>query len=103
VPCWKPATRLLTASAPNRLEAGTDLFGAWLVQVTYGRIGTPGRRLRYVTDDEDGARKVVHQALRRRATAKKRIGVSYRFRELTDPWQWLSLTAEGSAPPVHRH
>ena len=27
---------------------------------------------------------------RRRATARKRIGVSYRFHELTDPWEWLS-------------
>src|SRR5271169_5790031 len=25
------------------LEAGTDLFGAWLVDVTHGRIGTRGR------------------------------------------------------------
>ena len=25
-----------------RLEAGTDLFGAWLVDVTYGRIGAQG-------------------------------------------------------------
>ena len=37
------------------------------------------------------------QSLRRRATAKKRIGVSYLYRELTDPWQWLSLTAEECA------
>ena len=33
------------------LEAGTDLFGAWLVDVTYGRIGTRGRRIRYVVRD----------------------------------------------------
>jgi hypothetical protein len=75
-----------------RLEAGTDLFGTWLVDVTYGRIGAAGHRLRYVAADE--ARKLVHQTLRRRATAKKRIGVPYRFRELSDPWQWLSLTPE---------
>jgi hypothetical protein len=25
-----------------RLEAGTDLLGAWLVEVTFGRIGTRG-------------------------------------------------------------
>ena len=77
-----------------RLEAGTDLFGSWLVDVTYGRIGAPGRRLRYVAGDEAEARKLVHKNLRRRATARKRIGVPYRFRELIDPWQWLSLTPE---------
>lgn len=77
-----------------RLEAGRDLFGTWLVEVTYGRIGTPGRRLRYVARDEAEARKLVRHTLRRRATAKKRIGVSYRFRELVDPWEWIPLTVQ---------
>ncbi len=74
-----------------RLQAGQDLFGAWLVEVTYGRIGTPGRRLRYVAGDEVEARKLVHHCLRRRATAKQRIGVNYRFREFLDPWEWFPL------------
>jgi hypothetical protein len=78
----------------NRLEAGTDLFGAWLVEITYGRIGTPGRRVRYVVGDEAEARKLVRNTLRRRATARKRIGVSYLFRELVDPWEWLPLTVQ---------
>jgi hypothetical protein len=77
-----------------RLSAGTDLFGAWQVEVTYGRINTQGRCLRYVAENEVEARKIVHHCLCRRATAKKRIGVPYRFRELIDPWQWLSLTPE---------
>lgn len=29
-----------------RLEAGTDLVGDWLVEITYGRIGTRGRCIR---------------------------------------------------------
>lgn len=74
-----------------RLSVGTDLLGAWIVEVNYGRIGTTGRGLRYVASNEVEARKLVHHFLRRRATAKKRIGVSYRFRELIDPCQWLSL------------
>jgi hypothetical protein len=56
-----------------------------LVEVTCGHIGTSGRRLRYVAGDEAEARKLVQQSRRRRATAMKRIGVSYRFRELIDP------------------
>jgi hypothetical protein len=71
-----------------RLEAGTDLLGAWLVDLVYGRIGTRGRRIRYVLWDKDEARKLVWRSLRRRATARKRVGVSYRFRELIDPNDW---------------
>lgn len=74
-----------------RLMAGTVLFGTRLVEVTYGRIGAPGRRWQYVAGDEAEARKLVHKNLRRQATAKKRIGVSYSFREVTDPWNCLQL------------
>jgi hypothetical protein len=67
------------------LKAGTDLFGTWLVDVVYGRIGARGRRIRHVAQNKDVARKLVRRRLRRRATARKRISVSYRFRELLDP------------------
>lgn len=75
-----------------RLEAGTDLLGDWLVEITYGRIGTRGRRFRYAVSGEAAARQLVRKVLRRRATAKKRIGVSYQFRELLDPREWVQLT-----------
>ena len=68
-------------------RAGTDLFGAWLVDVSYGRIGTWGLRIRYVADDEFDARKIFAHRLRRSATAKRLIGVSHRLRELRDPRQ----------------
>ena len=71
-----------------RIEAGTDLFGDWLVDITYGRIGTRGRCRRYAVRDEAEARKQVRKVLQRRATAKRRIGVGYRIRELADPAQW---------------
>jgi hypothetical protein len=77
-----------------RLEAGTDLFGTWLVEITYGRIGTHGRSVRYAVDDEKEARQLVSRTLRRRATARKRIGVGYRFRELIDPWEWATLAVQ---------
>ena len=72
-----------------RLEAGIDLLGAWLVEATYGRIGSRGRTVRYVANDEAGARKIVRHCLQRRATAPRRIGVPYQLRELHDPAQWL--------------
>ena len=72
------------------LEAGTGLLGAWLVDVTYGRIGTRGRRIRHVVGHEAEAKKPVRESLRRRATAKRRIGVAYQFCQLNDPHQMVS-------------
>lgn len=72
-----------------QIEAGTDLFGVWVVDITYGRIGTRGRRIRYSANDETEARGVVRSKLNRRSTAKKRIGVAYRICELIDPAQWV--------------
>jgi hypothetical protein len=42
---------LLGRMRSYRLEAGTDLFGAWLVDVMYGRISVRGRRIRYVVEN----------------------------------------------------
>jgi WGR domain len=80
-----------------QLTAGPDLFGAWIVEITFGRIGARGRSIRYSAPDEAQARKLVHRSLRRRATARKRIGVSYRFREMVDPWSWLPMTVDQAA------
>ena len=82
-----PATRRFRA---YRIDAGTDLLGDWLVDVTYGRIGSRGRTVRYVADDEAAARKIIRHCLQRRATAPKRIGVPYQVRELADPGRWLT-------------
>jgi hypothetical protein len=70
-----------------RLEAGPDLFGTWLVDATFGRIGTRGRTIRHVAIDEASARRIVKKRLQRRASAPKRIGVPYQLRELADPAQ----------------
>jgi hypothetical protein len=42
-------------------------------------------------EDETQARKPVRETLRRRATARKRIGVSYRFCQLIDPHKWFPI------------
>jgi hypothetical protein len=73
------------------LAAGTDLLGDWLVDIVYGRIGARGRQIRYAVSSESEARKLVRETLRRRASAKKRIGVPYRFCELRDPAQWFPV------------
>jgi hypothetical protein len=67
-PMMNAFTALLEARDPSLgrfrayvLEAGTDLFGAWLVEITYGRIGTPGRRIRHVVANEAEAKKLVRE------------------------------------------
>lgn len=59
---------------------GQDLFGNWVVETTYGRIGGKGRTLVTVVDNEDAALKYVQKALKRRQSAPKRIGVGYEDR-----------------------
>lgn len=72
--------------AANRLrswwvEAGPDLFGVWIATVHFGRIGTAGRAIRHNFNSETDARSFVRSGLRRRQTAKRRIGVPYRLIE----------------------
>jgi hypothetical protein len=54
------------------VEAGRDLFGAWVVAVSYGRIGRPGRTLVWVVAAEAEACRVVRTRLRRRLGAPRR-------------------------------
>jgi hypothetical protein len=72
-----------------RIEAGTDLLGDWLVDITYGRIGAPGRTIRHVAANEQEARVIVRHCLKRRSTARKRIGVSYQLRGLDAAADWI--------------
>lgn len=60
---------------------GQDLFGNWIVETTFGRIGSVGRTRVAVVKDEDEARRRVQKCLKRRATARQRIGVGYEIRE----------------------
>lgn len=71
------------------LEAGADLFGAWVVVTWFGRIGAVGRCLRRQVASEDEARRLIDQSLRRRGTAPTRIGVAYEIRSICDPAGWL--------------
>lgn len=88
---------LLHADAPDRnhrrayrVEAGCDLFGGWLVEVTFGRIGARGRSLRRWVASEAEARQLVRTCLRRRSSAPRRIGVAYLPRITFDPCAWLA-------------
>ncbi len=74
------------------IEANPDLFGRWVIQIRYGKIGTQGRTKTYSSEDRQEAQQIVQQCLRRRASAPKRIGVPYRIQELHDPAQWTSIS-----------
>jgi len=64
---------------------GQDLFGNWVVETTYGRIGSKGRTIVTVVNNEDEALKHVQKALKRRQSAPKRIGVGYEVHATFDP------------------
>lgn len=55
-----------------------DLFGVPTVDVSWGRIGTKGQHHRLSFPDPRAASQFVNRLLRRRGSAHKRIGVSYR-------------------------
>jgi predicted DNA-binding WGR domain protein len=61
-----------------RVVAAADLFGRWTAYVTFGRIGAAGRTIRHEFASEAAAVAFVQRSLRRRATAVRRLGVSYR-------------------------
>ncbi len=76
---------LLEARDPRRNIArryeilqSEDLFGVSIVDVSWGRIGTKGQHRRLSFPDPSAAGKFVNHLLRRRGSAHKRIGASYR-------------------------
>jgi predicted DNA-binding WGR domain protein len=89
--------RLEARSAAHRcfrayeIELGTDLFGAWMLEMSYGRIGAVGRtKVRSFSTTEE-AQAQVRTCLRKRAIAPHRIGVAYRVRRMDGLTTWLPL------------
>jgi predicted DNA-binding WGR domain protein len=79
-----PSSISLQAVDPKRniarhyqIEISTDLFGLWVVEYRWGRIGTVGqaRQASFLVAGE--AQEFVSLLIRRRAGAQRRIGVSY--------------------------
>ena len=55
-----PARR---CSQHYRVEAGTDLLGSWVVEISYGRIGTAGWSRCFVVREEGEARHLARSIL----------------------------------------
>jgi predicted DNA-binding WGR domain protein len=77
-----------------RITIGQDLLSDWTVRICYGRIGQRGQEKHFGGSNADAMRRVVREHLRRRLSAKKRIGCSYRVTQLStamgfDASSWL--------------
>jgi predicted DNA-binding WGR domain protein len=80
-----PAHRCFRA---YEVAAGVDLFGAGLVEMSYGRIGTSSRTKTRSFPGAAEARTQVSACLRKRASAPRRIGVAYRVRTVIQSTEW---------------
>ena len=70
------------------IEVGADLFGVWMVEMSYGRIGTMGQtKVRSFATSEE-AQAQIDVCLRKRASAPRRIGVAYRLRRAVRSETW---------------
>ena len=65
-----------------QITLGRDLLDDWTVSISYGRIGQGGHLLRFASSKADDMRAVIRDRLRRRLSAPKRIGCSYRLTTL---------------------
>jgi predicted DNA-binding WGR domain protein len=65
------------------ITGGQDLFGDWVVVLSYGRIGAKGRTKTVMLPDEAATRRYVRQCLKKRENALKRIGISYKVKSIT--------------------
>jgi len=75
---------LLTARAPERniwrsyqISVGRDLLGEWIVETTYGRMGSRGNTRVVTVANREEALGYVRHCLKKRASAPKRIGIRY--------------------------
>ena len=60
------------------IRAETDLFGWTIVDRQWGRIGHKGQSKREAFAHRDAADRHIRELLRRRSSARTRIGVAYR-------------------------
>ncbi|OAI28071.1 hypothetical protein A1351_12345 [Methylosinus sp. R-45379] len=83
-----------------RVEAGRDLFGKWMVRVSFGRIGCRGRTFAREFSSEDEACAYVRDGLRRRKGAIRRCGVEYRVIDASPAALPLLATLRISSDPM---
>lgn len=60
-----------------RVSLGRDLFGAWSVELRYGRIGRSAQQRHVACVSLEDACRIARAHLRRRLSAPRRIGCAY--------------------------
>jgi predicted DNA-binding WGR domain protein len=92
----------LVALAPERnirrryaIAASRDLFGHVIVELSWGRIGTRGQQQRMSFERHDAAARFVARTLRRRSSAKARLGVDYVFIPQATPGSAVATACAG--------
>ena len=75
------------------IEAGEDIFGEWVVEINYGRIGCKGRKKVFLMDCEEDAKKEVKKRLKKRERLVKRIGVGYSVKQIYGN-DWFESTSQ---------
>jgi predicted DNA-binding WGR domain protein len=89
------------------VTVGRDLLDDWTVSIVHGRIGQRGQEKRFADADPAAMIAVIHDRLRRRLSAPKRIGCPYRLAEFSsaadfDAEAWLpGQLMDGFLTPVH--
>ena len=66
------------------VRIGRDLLDDWTVTIRYGRTGQGGQERRYGSRDPETLRAIIRERLRRRLSAPKRIGCSYRLASFSE-------------------
>jgi predicted DNA-binding WGR domain protein len=70
------------------IAVSADLFGAWMVEMSYGRIGTFGRVKARSFSTAEAAAAEVKACVRKRASAPRRIGVAYQLKSAAQHGDW---------------
>ena len=74
------------------IAMGADLFGVWMVEMSYGRIGAAGRTKVRSFETAEAARAQAYVCLRKRATAPRRIGDGYQLQRVDGSMAWQDAT-----------
>lgn len=61
------------------LHLGRDLFGQWTLTLHYGRTGRQGHQRPFSSSDASILQSQIHQCLKVRGTAPRRLGCRYRL------------------------
>ena len=77
-----------------QLTLGRDLLDDWTVTVSHGRVGQAGQERQFASPNAETIKGIVHDRLRRRLSAPRRIGCAYRLTTLDtaqefDCFAWL--------------